>query len=129
VRGRVGAHNVGQHDGVAVVGLLPRDGVPVAVPRRGQRVDRVDPPAGAAQARHEQAPIGLDGHRNRRPGIVAVLGKQRQQLREPGGVVGDAAPPHHRPFGVNHRDVVMVVGPVNPAEHQPGASLVGEHVG
>jgi hypothetical protein len=92
VRVQVGAQDVGQDDRVAVVGFAARDGVPVPVAGHRHRVDRVDGAAGGAQARDQQPARGLDRHRDRVPGGVAVLGQQAQQLREPGRVIADAAP-------------------------------------
>jgi hypothetical protein len=48
---QVGAQHAGQHERVAVVGLLPRDRVPVPVAGHRHRVDRVDRAAGGAGTR------------------------------------------------------------------------------
>ena len=91
VRVGVGAQDVRQHDRVAVVGFAARDRVPVPVAGHGHRVDRVDLPAGGAQAGGQQPARGLDRHRDRVIGAVAVLGEQFQQRGQPGRVVADAA--------------------------------------
>ena len=111
----VGAQHVRQHDRVAVVGLLPRDRVPVPVAGHCHRVDRIDRPAGGAQARDQQPARGLDRHRDRIPGGVAVLGEQGQQFREPGRVVADPAAGQQLAVPVHDGDVVVILGPVDPA--------------
>ena len=113
----VGAQDVRQHDRVAVVGFAARDRVPVPVAGHGHRVDGVDPAAGGAQAGGQQPARGLDRHRDRVIGAVAVLGEQAQQRGEPGGVVADAAAGQQLPVPVCQGDVVVVFGPVDPAEH------------
>jgi len=65
--------------------------MPVPVAGHRHRVDGVDGAAGGAQARDQQPAGGLDRHRDRVFGGVAVPGQQAQQLREPGRVVADAA--------------------------------------
>ncbi len=113
----VGAQHAGQHDCVAVVGLAARDAVPVPVAGHRHRVDRVDLAAGAAQAGGQQPARGLDRHRDRVLGAVAVLGQQAQQLGQPGRVVADPAAGQQRAVPVYQGDVVVVLGPVDAAEH------------
>ena len=113
----VGAQHVRQHDRVAVVGFLPRDRVPVPVAGHRHRVDRVDGPAGRAQAGHQQPARRLDRHRHRVIRAVAVLGEQGQQLRQPGRVVADPAAGQQLPVPVNEGDVVVIFSPVDPAVH------------
>jgi hypothetical protein len=72
------------------VGLLASHGVALAVAGHGERVDGVDRAVGRAQAGHQQPACGLDGDRDRIVKRVAVLGQQRQQGGEAGGVVADA---------------------------------------
>lgn len=84
----VGAQDVGQDHGVAGVGLLARDAVPVAVAGRGQWVDREHLPLALPQQRNQQAARGLDRDRNRVLLAVAVLGEQFQQQSVAGHVVG-----------------------------------------
>ena len=108
VRVHVSAQYAGQHDRVAVVGLLPRDSVPVPVAGHRHRVDRVDRAAGGAQARDQQPARRLDGHRDRVIRGVAVLGEQAQQLGQAGCVVADTAAGQQLPVPVNESDVVVV---------------------
>ena len=49
---------------------------------------------------------------------VAGLGQQLQQRGEPGRVVADPALGQQRAVLVDQGDVVMVLGPVDPAEHR-----------
>jgi hypothetical protein len=118
MRRHVGAQNVGQHERVTGVGLAARDRVPVPIPRHGHRVDRVDRASGGAQTGHQQAVAGLDRHRDRCVGSVPGVGQQLQQGGEPGRVVTDSPFDQQGPVLVDQRYVVMVLGPVDPAEHR-----------
>jgi hypothetical protein len=118
VRGQVGAQNVGQHQRVAGIGLAPRDRVPIPIPRHRHRVDREHRAPGSAQAGHQQTPAGLDRHRDRRLLIIARVGQHLQQRGEPGRVVTDAALGQQGAILVDQRDVVMVLGAIDPAEHR-----------
>jgi hypothetical protein len=91
----------------------------VAVPVAGHRhrIDRVDIAAGRAQTRDQQAARGLDRYRDRVLGAVAVIGEQAQQDGEPGRVAADAAAGQQLPVGADEGDVVVVLSPVDPAEH------------
>ena len=120
VRVHVGAQHVGQDERVAVVGFAPGDGVPVPVAGHRHRVDGVDLAAGGAQARGQQPAGCLDGHRDRVIGGVAVLGEQGQQPGQPGRVVADPAAGQQVPVPVRQGDVVVVLGPVDPAVHVHG---------
>jgi len=73
--------------------------------------------AGGAQARSQQPAGCLDRYRDRVLGAVAVLGEQTQQGGEPGRVVADPAAGQQLPVPVGQGDVVVALGPVNPAEH------------
>jgi hypothetical protein len=115
VRGGIDAHNVGQQHGVGGIGFGSRHRVACPIPRGGQRVDRIDDPAGGAQRGHSQAVIGFDPHRDRVLGAVAGLGQQRQQLCEAGRVVADPPACHDTPTVVDHSDVVMSCGPIDSA--------------
>ena len=117
VRVQVGAQHVGQHDRVAVVGLLPRDRVPVPVAGHRHRVDGVNLAAGGPQARHQQPAGRLDRHRDQVLSAVAVPGEQGQQPGEPGRVVADPAAGQQVPVPVHQGDVVVIFGPVDPAVH------------
>jgi hypothetical protein len=117
VGGLVGAQDVGQHEGIAGVGLLTRHRVPISVAGHRQWVDRVHVPPRRAQTRNEQAAAGLDGDRDRLLVAVAGIGEQLQQRGEPGRVVADSAFGDQRAVGVDQGDVVMVFGPVDATEH------------
>jgi hypothetical protein len=91
--------------------------VPVAVAGDGHRVDREHRPAGGAQARHQQPAAGLDRDRDRRLGAVTGVGEQLQQERESGRVVADASLGDQLAVGVDEGHVVVVLGPVDTAEH------------
>jgi hypothetical protein len=117
VRVRVGAQDVRQHDGVAVVGLAPGDRVPVAVACHGHRVDREHRPSGGPQAGGQQPPRGLDRDRDRILGAVAVLGQQGQQAGQSGRVIVDTSPRQQVAALVYQGDVVVVLGPVDAAVH------------
>ena len=97
--------------------FFPDDRVPVPVAGHRHRVDGVDRAAGGAQACDQQPAGRLDRHRDRVLRGVAVLGEQGQQLREPGRVVADPAAGQQLPVPVRQGDVVVVFGPVDPAEH------------
>jgi hypothetical protein len=79
VCGFVGAQDVGQHERIPGVGFLPRDRVAIAVAVHRLRVDRVHLASGGAQAGHQQAPAGLDGHRDRVLGVVSGVDEQLQE--------------------------------------------------
>ena len=117
VRVGVGAQDVRQDDRVAVVGFAARDRVPVPVAGHGHRVDGVDGPAGGAQARGQQPARGLDRHRDRVIGGIAVAGEQLEQRDQSGRVVADAPAGQQLPVPARQGDVVVVLGPVDAAEH------------
>ena len=100
-----------------MVGFAASDGVPVPVAGHRHRVDGIDLAAGGPQARDQQAAGRLDGHRDRVPGGVAVLGEQAEQLGQPGRVVADPAAGQQLPVPVHDCDVVVILGPVDPAVH------------
>ena len=83
------AQDVRQDQGVARVGLLAQDTVPVAVAGRGQRIDREYLPPALSQHRDQQAARGLDGDRNRGLVGIPVLSEQVEQELVAGRVVGD----------------------------------------
>jgi hypothetical protein len=94
--------------------------MPCPVAGGGQRVDRIDHPAGFAQRTHPQAAVGFDRYRDRMGGAIASLGQQPQQSREAGRVVGDPCAGHHTPVVVDDGDVVMLGGPIDSAEQAQG---------
>jgi hypothetical protein len=65
----VGADQVGQHLGVAPVGLGPGGAVPAAVAADSLWVDRIHLVAGGQQRADQQAPVGLDANRDLRRGL------------------------------------------------------------
>jgi hypothetical protein len=83
-------------------------------------VDRVHGAAGRAQAGDQQAAGGLDGHRDRGLGSVAVLGQELEQLSEPVGGVIDPCLGRQRSGVVDYDGVVVVAGPVDAAEQFHG---------
>jgi hypothetical protein len=110
----VGARNIGEQRCVTRIALLA--GLPVALPVPGHRtrVDRVDGEPARPQRRDDQVLVGLDRDRNRHR-VIAVLSQQRHQLPEPThpGIDLEAA---QDPAGLVHdRDVVVGLGPVDPA--------------
>jgi hypothetical protein len=117
VRVQVGAQDVGQDQGVALVGLTAGGGVPVPVARHRHRVDWVDLAAGGAQAGDQQAARRLDRHRDRAFSAVAVGGEQFQQPGQAGRVVADPGAGEQPTVAVHKGDVVVVLRPVNPTEY------------
>jgi hypothetical protein len=115
VRVGVGAKDVRQHQGIAGVGLLLRDPVPVTVARRGERIDRVNLPGARAQGGDEQALAGFDRHRDRVLGRVPVVGEQFHQVPVACGVVGDPAFGPQHAGAVDDGNVMVALGPVDPA--------------
>ena len=120
VRAGIGAHNIGQQHRVGGIGFGPRHRIPCPIPRRRQRIDRIDHPAGFAQSGHQQATIGFDPHRDRIRGAVTSLGQQRQQLREPRRVVADPSAGHHPAVVVDDSDIVMFSGPIDSTKQAQG---------
>ncbi len=119
--------DLGQDVSITGVGLRARGGVPLPVPRRGQRVDREHLITGRPQRRHPRAAVGLDPddhpagdllRRQLRPVRRGVLGDQRMQ---PGDALQTLRQPGLRqsPTGlVLNLDVVVILGPVVPDEQQ-----------
>jgi hypothetical protein len=108
----VGAHQIGEHLGVASVGLGAR-AAPIAFPIAGHRlgVDGEHLIAGRHQGGHPQTAVGLDAdhHLTR---LVDVLRDQRVELSDPGRAFGQSTPDQPRSCLVLHFDVVMILGPV-----------------
>jgi hypothetical protein len=110
----VGAQDVGQHQRVAWVGLAAGLPVPFPVARDRTRVDRIDREPGPGQRGHQQVLVGLD--RDRRVfRAAAVLGDQAQQRVESGCAGVDPGARQLQTLPVQQRDVVVRLGPVNPA--------------
>ncbi len=113
----VRAQDVGQGHRVDMVALLPRYRMPLPVSGHGHWVDRVDPAAGGAQGRDQQPARALDRHRDRVVDGVACLRQQHDQLPEPFRTVRDAPLGDQRPIGVDHRDVMVLLGSIDSAIH------------
>ncbi len=109
------AQDVSQGHSVGVVGLRPGDAVTLAVPSYCHGIDRVDLPAGGAQAGEEQTSCGFDGDGDGVPWIVTGLGEQAEQLAVAFRVIVDV------PFGdeltglVHQGHVMVILGPVDSA--------------
>jgi hypothetical protein len=116
----IGAHDVGQQHRVGGIGFGSRDRISGPVARSGQRVDRVDHPAGLAQSRHPQAAIGFDADRDRISGVVAGLGQQCQQRRETWRVIADPSAGHHISIAVDDGDIMMFSGPTDSTKQGQG---------
>lgn len=114
VGGHIGAQDVRQHQGITVVGLLPRDCVPVPVSGRGERVHGVDLPKPRAQGRDQESVTGLDRHRDRILCCVAVLGEQLQKETVAGGIVGGAPLGQQRACLVDEGDVMVMLAQSSP---------------
>ena len=84
----IGADQIGEHLGVARVGLRSRDVVAVAITRDRERVDRVQLIARRDQRLHPQTAIGLDpDHHLVR--IVSVIGDELMEPRIPASPSGN----------------------------------------
>ena len=91
--------------------------VPVAVHR--QRVDREHLIAGGHQGAYEQPTIGLDPD-DHLLGLLSVLGEGLMQLRHTLDALRHPPLGEHRALRVQHADVVVTLGPVDPDEdHLP----------
>ena len=116
----VGAQDVRQRHRVRVIGLRPRDPVPLAIAGHRHRVDRVHRAPGRAQARDQQPARGLDRDRDRVLRGVTRLGQQLEQSPVAFGVVADAPLGHQLPGFVHQCYVVVGLRPVDAArDRQP----------
>ena len=91
--------------------------MPVPVAGDRHRVDGVDLAASGAQARDQQPAGCLDRYRDGLSGAVAVLGEQVEQGGQAGRVVADPAAGQQLAVPVHQGDVVVILGPVDAAEH------------
>ncbi len=100
------AHEIGEHFGVAGVGLGPRSHMPFAIPAGCQRIDRIDQIATRAQGAHQQPAIGLDAHDH-----LARLGRmfedQSTELTNAGDALGDPLLGQNPSALIHQTDVVM----------------------
>lgn len=90
--------------------------MPFAVARDRHRVDGIHRPARGAQRSNQQPARRFDSHRDRIIGGVTDRLEHAEQLGEPIGVIGDPAFDHQLSTGVDHRHVVVILGPADPAE-------------
>jgi hypothetical protein len=110
----VGAQQVRQHQRINPIRLGPRHPVAVAVTIHRHRVDREHPIADLPQRVHEQAAIGLQ----RDPDLAAGRSQTIQQLdqgAESGKIITDPLLGQHPTRQIDDRDVVVLLGPVDPA--------------
>jgi hypothetical protein len=99
-----------------VIGLRPRHRVAFPIAGHRQRVDRIHRPPRRPQRRDQQAAWGFDRDRDRGLGAITGSPNHFDELGEPAGVVGDAFLGDQLPVAVDDRDVVLGLGPVDPAE-------------
>ena len=107
----IGAHQVGEHLGIAGIGLGPAHVVPFPIPSDGEGVDGVHLVAGRSQGMHPQPSVGFDADGNLR----RIIGQVRHQLVEasdPLQPFRESATRQPLPRPVHHMDVVMGLGPV-----------------
>ena len=75
----------------------------------------------------ERRKAGLNPHRDRVLGVVAGVGQHCRQFTESGDRLGNAPFGDQLTIGVHNRDVVMILGPVDPArDHGQRSSFVAE---
>ena len=118
----VGAHQIGQHLGVAGIGLRARDVVAVAIAGHRQRVDRVHLIAGRDQRLDPQAAIGLDPDHDL-AGFLGVSATSSWNARIPSSPSGSRRAASRARL-VHQMDVVMVLCPVVSDEDQCDRLLV-----
>jgi hypothetical protein len=122
----VGAQDVRQRHRVRMIGLRPRDPVPLAIAGHRHRVDRVHRAPGRAQARDEQPARRLDRDRDRVLRGVTRLSQQLKQSPVALGVVADTPLGHQLPGLVHHRHVVVGLRPIDAArDRQPNLRVRG----
>lgn len=80
-------------------------------------IDREDLTVAGPQGCYEQASAGLDGHRYRGRGAVAMLGQELQKYSVASGVVADPSLGQQFAGLADQRDVMVPFRPVDPAEH------------
>jgi hypothetical protein len=86
----VDPQDVGQSHRIGVIGLRPRHRVTLPVAGHRQRVDRIHRPPRRPQRRNQQAPRGLDRHRDRVLRAITGSSEHFDEIGEPVEVVGDA---------------------------------------
>jgi len=119
--------DIGQRDSVGVVRFLARHRGPLPVAGHRHRVDRVDRSTGGPQHADQQAARGLDRDRDRVLRVVAGIGQHGGQFGETGHRLGYAPFGYQPSLGIHNRDVVMILGPVDPTrDHGQRSSSVVE---
>jgi hypothetical protein len=119
----VGAGQLGQHLGVARVGLGARRRVPLPIAACRHRVDRQHRVPGRHQRPDEQAPLGLGGddHLGR---VVDEVGDELVEPGHPFNAFREPGPFKPLPLVIFDMDVVMGLRPVVPDEHLPHSHLL-----
>jgi len=110
----VGAQDVGQRDGITVVGFLARHRSALPVAGHRHRVDRVDGSTAGPQHRHLRPARSFDRDRDRIVRVIAGLCQHGGQIGESRDRFGDAPLGQQLAVGIYDRDVVMVLGPIDP---------------
>jgi hypothetical protein len=106
-----------------MVGLGPGDRVPLAVAGDSHRVDREHWTASRSQRGDQQTAGSFDRHWDWLLAGVAEFGEQVGQFGEAGDILVDPLLRHQLAVDVDHGQVVMAFGPVDPAEQcQPTTS-------
>ena len=113
----VDAQDIRQQLRIHTVRLGACNAMPLPVASDSQRVDRIDLPTSAPQTRDHQTARRLDRDRDGFVLVVAMLGEYLEQQLIAEVVVDDPPSGQHNPALVNERHVVVVFGPVGPAEH------------
>ncbi len=124
----VGAHHVGEHLGVAGVGLGAARRVTVAIARRRHRVDRVELVAGGHQGADEEPPVRLDADHHRR-WIIDVRANELVEAGDALYPLGQAGLGQSSALLVGHMHVVVGLSPVHSnKDHLSATSLSSEQL-
>ena len=112
--------DLGEHMRITRVGLRPRRGVPVPVPRRLERVDRIHRVTGRDQRLHPRTPVGLNPHQHLlRPGVrVEMISDQLMEPADPRQPFRQPGPDQPATRLVDDLNVVMGLSPVVTHEQQ-----------
>jgi hypothetical protein len=94
------------------------------IPRRSQRIERVDRPAGTTQGRDQQTTVGFDGDWDLVVMGVASLSQQAKQVGETGSVGGDLAARQHIACFIDDRDIMAGFAPIDATEGSSSSSSV-----
>ena len=116
-----------KHMSITCIGLRARGGVPLPIPRRGQRVDHKHLITGRPQGGNPRAPVVLDSHdhlsgdifwRQLRPARGCMLGDQCMEPRDALQSFRQASSCQSTPGRVLELKIVVIFGPVVPDEQQ-----------